>query len=57
MSRYKVKDSNPISFRLDAALVKELDEYSKQSLIPKTRIVERALTEFFDKQKSSGESL
>lgn len=49
MSRYKVKDSNPISFRLDAELVTALDDYAKKSMIPKTRIVEQALREYLER--------
>ena len=53
MTKYQVKESNPISFRLEAGLVKQLDEYSKESMIPKTRIVEQALREYLEKMGKS----
>lgn len=49
MTRPKTKESTPIAFRLESGLVDKLNEYSKKSMIPKTRIVEQALREYLEK--------
>ena len=53
MTRTKTKESTPISFRLESGLVSQLDEYSKQTMIPKTRVVEVAIREYLDNHKNS----
>lgn len=53
MTRTKTKESTPISFRLESRLVNQLDEYSKQTMIPKTRVVEVAIREYLDNHKNS----
>ena len=52
MGRTKTKDLTPVSFRLDADVVQELDAYSEKSMIPKTRIVEVAIREYLSKVNS-----
>lgn len=37
-----------MNFKLDADIATKLEEYSEQSMIPKTRIVEKALKDFFE---------
>lgn len=49
MARPKVKDAEARSFRIRKDLGTRLDEYSEQSHIPKTVIVELALEEYLDK--------
>lgn len=38
-------------FGLDKDLAKKLEEYSKSSFIPESRIVDMALKEYFEKHK------
>ena len=49
MARPKTKDSKSQTFRLRADIGERLDEYSEQSHIPKTAIVELALEEYLNK--------
>lgn len=48
MGRYKVKDSVPLTIRMDKSISDRLTEYSENSMIPKTRIVERAVQMYLD---------
>lgn len=48
MGRYKVKDSVPLTIRMDKVISDRLTEYSENSMIPKTRIVERAVQLYLD---------
>lgn len=47
MSRQKEKNSIPCAFRLNAELVNTLHNFSKESRISNTAIVEMALEQFF----------
>ena len=38
-----------MNFKLDAMIVERLNRYSQESMIPKTRIVEKALEDFLNK--------
>lgn len=49
MARSKTKDAEARSFRIRKDLGIRLDEYSEQSHIPKTVIVEIALEEYLNK--------
>ena len=49
MARPKVKDAEARSFRIRKDLGTRLDDYSEQSHIPKTVIVELALEEYMNK--------
>ena len=49
MARNKVKDSEAKTFRIRKEICIRLDEYSEESMIPKTSIVEVALKEYLDK--------
>ena len=42
------------SFSLNKDVLERLNNFSKQSMISKTKIVERAITEYLDKQENSG---
>lgn len=53
MARPKVKDSEARSFKIRKDLGTRLDEYSEQSYIPKTVIVELALEEYLNKVASA----
>lgn len=48
MGRYKVKDSVSLTIRMDKSISDRLTEYSENSMIPKTRIVERAVQMYLD---------
>ena len=56
MTRQKTKESTPISFRMESGLLSDLDEYSKQTMIPKTRIMEQALREYLERMTPTKES-
>ena len=34
-------------------VLKKLEEYSKETMIPKTRIIEQAIIEYIDKRKNN----
>ena len=45
-----------MNFKLDNFVVEQLNRYSEETMIPKTRIVEKALSEFFENaNKKRGE--
>ena len=48
MARSKTKDSVARSFRIRKNIVRRLDKYSEESMIPKTAIVEMSLKEYLD---------
>jgi predicted DNA-binding protein len=48
VSRPKVKESGAVSFRLRKDLLDRLNEYSEETMIPKTRVVEKALESYLD---------
>jgi len=39
------------TFTIPEEIVKQLNEYSKKSMIPKSKLVSKLLKDFFDKQK------
>ncbi len=45
-----------MNFKLENSIVEQLNRYSEETMIPKTRIVEKALSEFFENEdKKHGE--
>lgn len=42
----------PFSTKLDEKLLEQLEAYSKKSMIPKARIVAKALEQYLKEQKS-----
>lgn len=51
MSKPKTKESKATTFTLDVKVIDLLSEYSEETMIPKTRIVERAIVEYIEKNK------
>lgn len=49
MSRPKIKESKLRTFRMDNKIGDRLDAYSADTKIPKTAVVETALTEYLDR--------
>lgn len=52
MARIK-KEYRPMSFKLDAEICDRLNAYSEESGVPKTKVVERALAMYLDKNSES----
>ena len=46
-----LKNRKVINIAIDIEILERLDKYSKETGIPKTRICDRALTEFFERYK------
>ena len=51
MGRPKGKTTECTSFSMNKDVLARLNAYSEATMIPKTRILERALTEYLDKQE------
>lgn len=51
MARPKTKSLKTCAFSLDEKIVKKLEQYSKETMIPKTRIVEKAIEQYLERQK------
>ena len=49
MGRPKGKNTEPVCFSLNKDVVSRIDAYHKSSMVPKTKIVEAAVTEYLDK--------
>lgn len=49
MARPKGINTTPVCFSLHKETVDNLNKYSKESMIPKTKIIERALSDYFEK--------
>lgn len=49
----KTKEFKASTYSLDVEVLKKLEEYSKETMIPKTRIIERAIIEYIDKRKNN----
>lgn len=50
------KKGTYMNFKLDSFVVEQLNRYSEETMIPKTRIVEKALSDFFENEnKKHGE--
>ena len=49
MGRPKGKTTTATSFSLNTQLLERLNAYSEQSMVPKTKILEKALAEYLDK--------
>ena len=49
MSRPKTKESTLRTFRMDNRVGDRLDAYSAETKIPRTAVVEEAVTEYLDK--------
>lgn len=54
MPKKKSKESKITSFSLDVNILDRLDKYSKKTYIPKTRIIEVAVTEYLDRMEGDG---
>ena len=57
MPKPKTKESKTTSFSLDVKVLDRMNEYSKKTFVPKTKIIEQAVTEYLDKmeKKNRGE--
>lgn len=57
MAKPKTKDSKVTSFSLDVKVLDRMNEYSKKTFVPKTKIIEQAVTEYLNKmeRKNKGE--
>lgn len=53
MAREK-KIGRPVSFKLELGICDRLNAYSKESGVPKTRIVERALDRYLAEKSKEG---
>ena len=53
MARKKEKYGMATTFNLDVEIVKLLDEYSKETGIPKTVICEKALKQYIEQQNKA----
>lgn len=51
MAKPKTKDSKVVSFSLDVKVLDKLDEYCKETYVPKTKVVEVAVTKYIDEMK------
>ena len=49
MARPKGINTMPVCFSLNKDVVDNLNKYSKQSMVPKTKIIEKALSDYFEK--------
>lgn len=49
MGRPKGKTTECTSFSMNKEVLARLNAYSEQSMIPKTKVVEKAITEYLDK--------
>ena len=52
MAKPKTKESKTVSFSLDLKILEKLDSYSKRTYIPKTKVVELALSKYIDEMKN-----
>lgn len=52
MAKPKTKESKIVSFSLDLKILEKLDSYSKRTYIPKTKVVELALSKYIDEMKN-----
>lgn len=52
MPKEKTKEFKASTYSLDVEVLRKLEEYSKETMIPKTRIIERAIIEYVDKRTS-----
>lgn len=57
MNKTKTKNSKATTFTLDVEVVRMLNDYSKISMIPKTRIVEKAIVEYIKKGIDSNSAI
>lgn len=51
MAKPKTKDSKVVSFSLDVKVLDKLDEYCKETYVPKTKVVEIAVAKYIDEMK------
>lgn len=56
MARAK-KEYRSVSFKLDLEICDRLDAYSEESGVPKTKVVERALAMYLDKNSENMKQL
>ena len=49
----KIKEFKANTYSLDVDVLRKLEEYSKETMIPKTRIIEQAIIEYIDKRKNN----
>ena len=48
MAKPKTKDSKVVSFSLDVKIIEKLNEYCKKTYVPKTKVVELAISKYVD---------
>lgn len=48
MTRPKIKESKTVSYSLDNEVLELLEKYARETMIPKTRIVEQAIKEYIE---------
>ena len=53
MPKEKTKEFKASTYSLDVEVLRKLEEYSKETMIPKTRIIEQAIIEYIDKRKNN----
>lgn len=51
MPRPKGEPRKQTCFTLDESLINRLEEYSKKSMVPKARVVDRALKDYLDRKE------
>ena len=56
MAKPKTKDSKVTSFSLDVKVIDRMNEYSKKTFVPKTKIIEQAVTEYLNKMEKISNS-
>lgn len=56
MAKPKTKESKVVSFSLDMKVLNKLDEYSSKTYIPKTKVVELALSKYIDDMENKRSS-
>lgn len=49
MGRPKGKTTECTSFSMNKEVLARLNAYSEQSMVPKTKVIEKAVTEYLDK--------
>lgn len=53
MAKLKTKESKVTSFSLDVKVLDRMDNYSRKTFVPKTKIIEQAVTEYLNKMEES----
>lgn len=53
MPKPKTKDAKITSFSLDVEVLNKLDDYCKKTYVPKTKVVELAISKYVDEMSKS----